>query len=392
MYMDTYIKQALDLVAKKTLQDEKTLGVSFPYVTRADGSWDTMLASESAGYRGENWSHGNWFCGFTVGVLLAAYLHTKDHIYLKYAEQRMRLVAQRADDGNTHDIGFIFLSSALPFYRITGDTAYRDIALQAADKLRSRLVVTDKGAYISSWGPMDDIRGKSSSAIDTMANIPLLYWAGKHTKDASFILSGIEHTKMTMRAFCRSDDTLYHAVEYDTTTGERLRRYTFQGAFDESYWSRGTGWAVMGLACTAHNTGDITYLDQAIALSDKWFECLGDKIVPPYDFDSMDSNAPEDSSASAIMAAGVLDVADLHPDKNIRATYKQYAIDLLQGLCNHYLATEDTHRGILKHGCYSAPHNQGTDAAVMFGDYFFVEALMRLAFPNQFIEKYTPIL
>ena len=39
-----------------------------------------------------------------------------------------------------------------------------------------------------------------------------------------------------------------------------------------------------------------------------------------------------------------------------------------KGLRKFYLAEEDLHRGIRKHGCYSMPHNIGPDAAVMFGD------------------------
>lgn len=383
------IKNALDLIAKKTLEDETTIGSTFPYVTHPDGSWDTMSVSVSAGYTGENWSHGNWFCGFWVGLLLTSYLHTGDEKYLKLAADRMVLVEERASDGNTHDIGFIFLSSAMPFYRITGDERHRATALRAADKLRSRLVVTDRGSYVSSWGPMTDPRGRAASAIDTMANIPLLYWAGKEADDASFRLAAEEHAKMTMLSFNRDDNTQFHAVEYDTTTGERLRGYTFQGAHDDSYWSRGTGWAVMGLAVTAANSGNVDYLTQAIAISEKWFEALGDKAVPPYDYDATGDGVPEDSAASAIMAAGLLDLADLHPDETIAAHWRGKAEFLIKGLCEGYLATEDAHRGILKHGCYSEPHKIGPDAAVMFGDYFFAEALNRIAFPGKFIEKYS---
>ncbi|MBN9058210.1 MAG: glycosyl hydrolase, partial [Rhizobiales bacterium] len=133
--------KALDLLAAKLIEDERTIGVEFPYVTAPDGAWQTMPASVSAGYTGANWSHGNWFCGFWVGLLLAAYLHTRDEKFLTLARERMLLVEQRAEDGNTHDIGFIFLSSAMPFYRITGERRYRDIALRAAARLRDRLVV-----------------------------------------------------------------------------------------------------------------------------------------------------------------------------------------------------------------------------------------------------------
>ncbi len=386
--LSPYIRSALDLIAKKTLEDETKIGSAFPYVTFPDGSWDTMSVSVSAGYSGQDWSHGNWFCGFWVGLLLTSYLHTGNEKYLKLAADRMVLVEERASDGNTHDIGFIFLSSAMPFYRITGDERHRTTALRAADKLRSRLVVTDRGSYVSSWGPMTDPRGRAASAIDTMANIPLLYWASKEADDASFRLSAEEHAKMTMLSFNRDDNTQFHAVEYDTTTGERLRGYTYQGAHDDSYWSRGTGWAVMGLAVTAANSGNVDYLNQAIAISEKWFGALGDKAVPPYDYDAKGDDVPEDSAASAIMAAGLLDLADLHPDEIVATHWREKAEFLIKGLCDGYLATEDGHRGILKHGCYSEPHKIGPDAAVMFGDYFFAEALNRVAFPGKFIEKY----
>ena len=386
--LSPHIRSALDLIAKKTLEDETKIGSAFPYVTFPDGSWDTMSVSVSAGYTGEDWSHGNWFCGFWVGLLLTSYLHTGDEKYLKLAADRMVLVEERASDGNTHDIGFIFLSSAMPFYRITGDERHRATALRAADKLRSRLVVTDRGSYVSSWGPMTDPRGRAASAIDTMANIPLLYWASKEADDASFRLSAEEHAKMTMLSFNRDDNTQFHAVEYDTTTGDRLRGYTYQGAHDDSYWSRGTGWAVMGLAVTAANSGNVDYLNKAIAISEKWFGALGDKAVPPYDYDAKSDDVPEDSAASAIMAAGLLDLADLYPDEIVASHWREKAEFLIKGLCDGYLANEDGHRGILKHGCYSEPHKIGPDAAVMFGDYFFAEALNRVAFPGKFIEKY----
>ena len=386
--LSPHIRSALDLIAKKTLEDETKIGSAFPYVTFPDGSWDTMSVSVSAGYTGEDWSHGNWFCGFWVGLLLTSYLHTGDEKYLKLAADRMVLVEERASDGNTHDIGFIFLSSAMPFYRITGDERHRATALRAADKLRSRLVVTDRGSYVSSWGPMTDPRGRAASAIDTMANIPLLYWASKEADDASFRLSAEEHAKMTMLSFNRDDNTQFHAVEYDTTTGDRLRGYTYQGAHDDSYWSRGTGWAVMGLAVTAANSGNVDYLNKAIAISEKWFGALGDRAVPPYDYDAKSDDVPEDSAASAIMAAGLLDLADLYPDEIVASHWREKAEFLIKGLCDGYLANEDGHRGILKHGCYSEPHKIGPDAAVMFGDYFFAEALNRIAFPGKFIEKY----
>jgi unsaturated chondroitin disaccharide hydrolase len=385
------LSSALDLLCRKITEDERTIGVGFPYVTAPDGSWRTMLASESAGYTGEAWSHGNWFCGFWVGLLTAAHLHGGDPLLPKLAQERMRLVAQRADDPNTHDIGFIFWSSARILHRLSGDPDMGHLALRAAEKLRARLVTTRSGAYISSWGPLDDPRGRASSAIDTMANIPLLYWASEFSGDASFRLAGLAHAAMTEKAFIRPDGTLYHAVEYDTETGERRRGYTFQGYSDESSWSRGAGWAVYGYAATAAATGDRRWLDLAVRIAEGWLVELGGRDCPPWDFTDPSPTPTLDSAAAAIMAAALLDVAALHPDRSQGERWREEAVRLLEGLCQSHLAKDDAHRGLLRHGCYSKPHDIGPDAAVMFGDYYFVEAISRLTMPGKLVTAYAAL-
>ncbi len=350
-----------------------------------------MLASSSAGYQGEAWSHGNWFCGFWVGLLLAAHLHSGEARFLDLARERMRLVAQRAGDPNTHDIGFIFWSSAVPFFRVTKDPEFKALALEAAKRLRARLVATAGGAYISSWGPLDDPRGRASSAIDTMANIPLLFWAAEHSGDASFRLAGEAHAAMTEKAFIRPDNTLYHAVEYDTRTGARKRGYTFQGYADESSWSRGAGWAVLGYAATARATGERRWLDLAIRLAEGWLDELDGRVCPPWDFSDPTPNPTEDSAAGAIMAAAFLDIGALHPDEGERRRWAKKGTSLLEGLARDYLARDPAHRGLLMHGCYSKPHKVGPDAAVMFGDYYFVEAIARILMPGRVVEQFSPL-
>jgi unsaturated chondroitin disaccharide hydrolase len=377
--------QALELLAKKLVEDERTIGAEFPYVTAPDGSWRTMPASRSAGYAGDAWSHGNWFCGFWIGLHLAAHLWTGDERFLDFAKERMVLVAPRAYDPNTHDIGFIFWASAIPLFHVGGDARYAETALCAADRLRARLITTRQGAYISSWGPLDDLRGRRSSAIDTMANLPLLYWAADHADDGSFRLAAEAHAQMTRAAFVRPDLSTWHAVEYDLATGERARGFTFQGAFDESCWARGQAWAIYGFAATARATGKPEYLELAERLADYFFRRLGDDLVPYWDFDDPAiPDAPRDTSASAIVAAALLDIASQHPDPAAAARGAEQACRLLDMLCQNYLAREPAHRGLLKEGCYSKPHHEGTVSAVLFGDFYFVEALARLLLPGRF--------
>ena len=382
-------EEALDLLVEKLAQDEATIGVEFPYTTGPDGAWRTMPAARSAGYAGAAWSHGNWFCGFWVGLLLAAYLRSGDARFLSWARARMQAVAPRARDPNTHDIGFIFIASALPFHHITGEEPFAALALSAAERLRARLIATAKGAYIASWGPLDDARGRAASAIDTMANIPLLYWAADRAGDAGFRLAGEAHAAMTREAFVRPDGSTYHAVEYDPVSGERRRAYTFQGHGDESCWSRGQAWAIAGFTATARATGKLEYLRLAERLARYYLGRLDATLIPYWDFDDPAiPEAPRDSSAAAIVASALLDLAALHPEPaagaGTGAYWAEKALAMLESLCGPTLAREAAHRGLLKHGCYSKPHEDGVDSAVLFGEFYFVEALMTVLLPGRF--------
>lgn len=377
--------EALDLLAEKVAQDEDALGVEFPHVTQPDGSWQKYPASWSAGYSGNTWSHGHWTCGYWVGLLLAAHVHTGERKFLTWARERMRLVAQRAEDPNTHDIGFIFDGSAIPACHITSDQWYADIAMRAAAQLRRRLVMTRTGAYLSSWGPLSDPRGRTSSAIDTMGNLSLLYWATNYSGDQSFRLVAQVHAAKTQTAFVREDCSTYHAVEYEPVSGARLRGYTFQGYSDESAWARGQSWAIYGYVNTARETGERRFLDLAEQLAGYYFKRLENAILPPWDFD--DPARPvacRDSAAAAIVSAALVEMAAIHPDENAGRARGEQAIRILEGLCREHLAKEPAHRGLLKHGCYSKPHNDCVDGATMFGDFYFTEALCKLVLPGKF--------
>jgi unsaturated chondroitin disaccharide hydrolase len=373
----------LDRIALKVAEDEPTFGVEFPYVTSPDGAWLRMPASVSAGYSGDAWSHGNWFCGFWVGLLLTSWVHTGNAQFLTWARERMRLVAQRAQDPNTHDIGFIFDSSAVPGFALTGDPWYAGFALEAADKLRARLVTTRRGAYLASWGPLSDPRGRSASAIDTMANLSLLYWAASHSGDGSYRLAADAHAAMTATAFIRPDDSTYHAVEYDTLSGERKRGYTFQGAYDESAWSRGQAWAIYGYVRSARETGRRDYLDLAERLASYYLARLDGRQVPPWDFDARGDDAlVKDTAAAAVVASALLELARAHPDADAAARWEDHALAMLEALCREEFTYAPQQRGLLKNACYSMPHKIGVRGATMFGDFYFAEALCRVMHPG----------
>lgn len=136
---------------------------------------------------------------------------------------------------------------------------------------------------------------------------------------------------------------------------------------------------------SARATGDAAYLRLAERLAGAYLAALGDSVVPPWDLDDRDPGRPEDSSAAAVVASALLDLGALHPDPEAGRRFEARAVATLEGLCRDYLARDPSHRGLLRHGCYSRPHGDGVDSAVLFGDFYFVEALAKAVLPGRLV-------
>jgi unsaturated chondroitin disaccharide hydrolase len=218
-----------------------------------------------------------------------------------------------------------------------------------------------------------------------MANLSLLYWASNYSNDQSYRLVAAAHADMTAKTFIRADDSTYHAVEYDVVSGERKRGYTFQGAGDESAWSRGQCWAIYGYTNSARETGQRKYLDLAERLANYYVKRLEGRQVPPWDFDATGADADiKDTAAAAVASSALIELGRLHPDAAAATAWTERGIAMLEALCRDEFANEASHRGLLKNSCYSKPHNEGVRGATMFGDFFFVEALCRVMMPGKF--------
>ena len=149
-------------------------------------------------------------------------------------------------------------------------------------------------------------------------------------------------------------------------------------------WLRCCVWAFYRYYASAGAIGIHDYLAFAERLADRYLQRMGDDLVPWWDFDDPAiPNTPRDSSAAAIVSSAFLDLAALHPDPAAGGIWLRRAHAMLECLCRDYLARGEKHRGILKHGCYSKPHNEGIDSAVLFGDFYFAEALCKSVIPGR---------
>jgi len=132
-----------------------------------------------------------------------------------------------------------------------------------------------------------------------------------------------------------------------------------------------------GFGTAYRYTGDRRFLDTAIAVCDFYIERTGDRLIAPNDWEEPNPAVPYESSAAAIAADALWQLAGLVQDEVRARAYAEYALRILVRLAqNDFLAADDpAWEGILKHGIYHEGKKLGVDESVMWGDYWFLDAL-----------------
>ncbi|EJN02219.1 Glycosyl Hydrolase Family 88 [Phyllobacterium sp. YR531] len=332
------------------------------------------------------WSYcrpGDWVISFLSGQLWLGLQLTGDSVFLNAARARRSAFRDILRDrrAQNHDLGFQFSLSCVADWRTTGSKEAREMALEAARNLLWRYC--QQGKYIQAWNARpgqgeDRVEFVAGRMIaDTMQNLALLYWAADETGNPDFSDVANGHAETTAKYLVREDDTSFHTFVFDKVSGRPLRGETHQGYAHDSCWSRGQAWMIHGFAQSALTTRNDAYLDIAKRLAAKAENLMGSSNVPVWDFGVPDSaNAPRDSSAGAIMAAGVYIIADLVPDAEA-ARWKALADRLLQGLLDECDLTKNPQaEGLLAHGAAHVTAGYA-DTMLPYGDYYFMEALMR---------------
>lgn len=124
-------------------------------------------------------------------------------------------------NGGTHDMGFKMYCSFGNGYRLTQDERYKEILLQSARTLSTRF--KPKAGIIRSWDHNKD-KWQCPVIIDNMMNLELLFWATKESKDSTYYNIAVSHARTTMKNHFRADYSCYHVIDYDTITGQVLKR------------------------------------------------------------------------------------------------------------------------------------------------------------------------
>lgn len=325
----------------------------------------------------EGTREGMWTSGFWAGLLWQrAALTGKAEDAAAATTWTLRLSPHL--DHQTHDIGFVFSSSAVLGWEIGKDPACRDLALRAADRLAG--MVNPAVGVIPVGSQAEIASGLDDVTIDCMGNLPLLWWAWKTTGEGRFLEMAVSHADRTAAWHVKEDGRIIQSTHFDPRTGRVTKQETHQGSGTDGCWARGQAWGVYGFAAAYRATGEERFLEVADRTAAYYFRRAGDDLVPFYCFDDpARPNVPRDSSAAAITCAGLMILAEHAQDPIRRQRSRDRAGALLSAMVTGSLTPLDENdrrpRGMLLHGCYNKNAGWHTDHELVWGDYFLLEAL-----------------
>jgi unsaturated chondroitin disaccharide hydrolase len=325
-------------------------------------------------HAGELWT--DWTGGFLVGMMWQFHRRTGSAAWRERAQHYAKLLEYRKRDTQVHDLGFVFLNSYLPWYELTGDKQLLSVIIEAGRTLAQRFQA--KGRYLCSFVAPESL------FIDIMMNVPLIQYVANETLDQDLARIAVAHCRTTRDFLVRPDGSVAHEGIFDAQSGRLVRQSTHQGASADSAWARGLAWSLYGYSKMYALTGASEFLKVSERNAEYWLSHLPADKVPYWDFHAdlalpPPRGAQKESSAAAIAASGLLDLARQTASPERAAAYHDTAIAMLDALVDpEYLAIDTPGwEGILKHGVYHTAKGLGVDESVMWGEYFFVEGLVK---------------
>lgn len=274
-------------------------------------------------------------------------------------------------------MGFITMCSLGNGYRLTGNAEYKEGLLRAADSL-SILFNPEVGTFLSWPGMVKKENWPHNTIIDNMMNLELLFWAARNGGERRLYDMACEHADTTMKYQFRKDYSCYHVAVYDTITGHFIKGVTHQGLSDNSMWARGQAWAIYGYTVVYRETKDPKYLDFVQKVADVYLERLPEDKVPYWDFSAPGiPDVPRDASAAAVVASALLELSAYLPNGKGKH-YKDAAIEMLTSLSSDNYQSGKSNPAFLLHSTGHWPAHSEIDASIIYADYYYIEALLRL--------------
>jgi unsaturated chondroitin disaccharide hydrolase len=358
--MNANFETQLEICIQKTRRNVAALEEEFPrfpHTAHARG-WNTSGDEEWAALK-----DGYWTGGFWVGILLLCHALTGDDYFKENARRWLLKLTPRCSAVLLHDVGFLFFPSAVLGYALLGDEDLKITAKRAAYTML-RLFATGRGFI-----PIVDAPGhRDVLAIDTMMNLPLLWWAARVADMPEAADTALRHTQATARRLVRPGGSTAHIARINPQ-GEVLRIESWQGLGPDSCWSRGHAWATAGAALGLLFHGGRDFQKLLDALLGYYLKNRPPDFVPSWDYDDPNSDI-RDASAAAIIAHALL----LLGNHSLYSGYTQTALPILESLTeNHTTGVE--HPAFLKNVCLHKPAGDTERGSAIFADFYYLLSL-----------------
>lgn len=359
-----WAEETFDKIKNKMSAECNRIGDKIPYIAE-DGVYKEDKAETDIVW---------WTNGFWPGMLWQMYHATGDDKY-KISAEGVEVKLDKAFDvytGLHHDVGFMYLHSAVANYRITENERSKARGLHAAHLLAGRY--NPRGKFMRSWN-----RDRSGWVIvDSMMNVPLLYWAAETIGDPRFTYVAMDHVDTVMKNTVRSDGSCNHIIVLDPENGQLLETPGGQGYESGSSWSRGQAWAIYGFALSYHYTKKEEYL----ATAKKVAHYFMSNVQETGDVAIVDFRAPKepvywDSTAGVCAACGMLEIAKYVPELE-KDFYIDAAIRILKSTDEKFCNWDANYDSIVAMGSGSYFTEHDRHVPIIYGDYFFIEAVLRL--------------
>ncbi len=327
----------------------------------------------------------DWCPGFYAGMMWLAFERTGETRWRQVAEEYSRALEHRKFDRDVHDLGFIFMSTADRWHKLLpeGDPTkqwLKDLLITAGTIQSFRWKETGEDHYIYSFN------GPQSLFIDIMMNIRVLFRAHELGGDEELYRKAVTHARTTEKYLVRKDSprlmdrdgSVIHEAIFNPVRGEFRNLSTQQGYSPFTCWARGLAWAMYGFTDTYLFTRDPFFLETAERCAGFYLKNTPDGGVPFWDYGAPNiPDEPLDSSAAAIAAVAFWKLKNIEGSNRGADVYRQASLSILSTLTGDSFlgASDSAYEGILRHGVYHRPMGWGVDESVMWGEYFFMEAL-----------------
>lgn len=369
--MEGWLEQVYSNLETKLYEECKRIGDKIPYWT-SDGKYEQDYAEKDIYW---------WTNGFWPGILWKMY-HAAGKEEYRICAQSVEEKLDRALYGFTglhHDVGFMWLHSAVADYRLTGSEASRVRGLMAANTLAGRY--NPAGRFIRAWNPECVEEGEDCTGwiiVDSMMNIPILYWASGELKDPRFYYIAKSHADTVRRTLVREDGSCGHIACLNPDTGELERILPGQGYSGTSSWSRGQSWILYGFALSYRYIGDKSYLDTAKKTAHYFMTNTAlTGYVPLCDFRQPQSPAYLDTSAGLCAACGLLEIAE-HVEEHEKWIYREHAARMVKAIAEQHCDWNPAKDSIVQNCKVDYHSSQDKQTDLIYADYFLTEAVLRL--------------